>query len=393
MLIAVVRRGDLDVYLYLIYYFLRRGGVRSAQAPETQKEHTMEIRITKTTQPKSKPDPATLSFGTVFSDHMFLMEYDGAEGWHDARIVPYAPIPLAPAAAVFHYGAEVFEGLKAYRTAEGKIQMFRPMENLKRMSDSAERITLPQFDQEFVLEAMRQLVELDQDWVPNAPGTSLYIRPFLFATDPDLSLHGISHAVFCIITSPVGSYYKEGINPVRIMIETEDVRAVRGGTGYAKCGGNYAAANRAGARAEKLGFSQVLWLDGVERKYIEEVGSMNVMFKIAGTVVTPKLTGSVLPGITRKSCIALLKEWGIPVEERLLSVDELVAAMRAGTLEEAFGCGTAAVVSPIGELHYGDVSVTVNGGAVGPVTQRLYDEITGIQSGKIADTHGWIYRV
>ena len=261
------------------------------------------------------------------------------------------------------------------------------------MSDSAERITLPQFDREFVLEAMRKLVDLDRSWVPSAPGTSLYIRPFLFATDPDLSLHGISHAVFCIITSPVGSYYKEGINPVRIMIETEDVRAVRGGTGYAKCGGNYAAANRAGVRAEKLGFSQVLWLDGVERKYIEEVGSMNVMFKIAGTVVTPKLTGSVLPGITRKSCIALLQEWGVPVEERLLSVDELVSAMRDGTLEEAFGCGTAAVVSPIGSLHYGDISVTVNGGAVGPLTQRLYDEITGIQSGKIADTHGWVYRV
>ena len=326
----------------------------------------MEISIVKTKQPKTKPNPATLSFGTVFSDHMFLMEYDGAEGWHDARIVPYAPIQLSPAAAVFHYGAEVFEGLKAYRTPDGNVQMFRPM---------------------------RRLVDIDRDWVPDAPGTSLYIRPFLFATDPDLSLHGISHAVFCIITSPVGSYYKEGINPVRIMIETEDVRAVRGGTGYAKCGGNYAAANRAGTRAEKLGFSQVLWLDGVERKYIEEVGSMNVMFKIAGTVVTPKLTGSVLPGITRKSCIALLKEWGVPVEERLLSVDELVAAMRAGTLEEAFGCGTAAVVSPIGELHYGDVSVTVNGGAVGSLTQRLYDEITGIQSGKVADTHGWVYRV
>ena len=242
----------------------------------------MEISIVKTKQPKTKPNPATLSFGTVFSDHMFLMEYDGAEGWHDARIVPYAPIPLSPAAAVFHYGAEVFEGLKAYRTPDGNVQMFRPMENLKRMSDSAERITLPQFDRDFVLEAMRRLVDIDRDWVPDAPGTSLYIRPFLFATDPDLSLHGISHAVFCIITSPVGSYYKEGINPVRIMIETEDVRAVRGGTGYAKCGGNYAAANRAGARAEKLGFSQVLWLDGVERKYIEEVGSMNVMFKIAG---------------------------------------------------------------------------------------------------------------
>ncbi len=353
----------------------------------------MQISITKTTCPMQKPDPSTLSFGTVFSDHMFLMEYDPEQGWHDARIVPYAPIPLSPAAAVFHYGAEVFEGLKAYRTADGSVQMFRPMENLKRMNDSAERICLPQFDKEFVLEAMRQLVELDADWVPNAPGTSLYIRPFLFATDPDLSLHGISHAIFCIITSPVGSYYKEGINPVRIMIETEDVRAVRGGTGYAKCGGNYAAANRAGDRAAKKGFSQVLWLDGVERKYIEEVGSMNVMFKIAGTVVTPKLTGSVLPGITRKSCIALLKEWGIPVEERLLSVDELVEAMQAGTLEEAFGVGTAAVVSPIGELHYGDVSVTVNGGEVGALTRRLYDEITGIQSGRIEDTHGWVYKV
>ncbi|MBQ6692330.1 MAG: branched-chain amino acid aminotransferase, partial [Clostridia bacterium] len=314
----------------------------------------MQISITKTTCPMQKPDPSTLSFGTVFSDHMFLMEYAPEQGWHDARIVPYAPIPLSPAAAVFHYGAEVFEGLKAYRTADGSVQMFRPMENLKRMNDSAERICLPQFDKEFVLEAMRQLVELDADWVPNAPGTSLYIRPFLFATDPDLSLHGISHAIFCIITSPVGSYYKEGINPVRIMIEDEDVRAVRGGTGYAKCGGNYAASNRAGERAEKKGYSQVLWLDGVERKYIEEVGAMNVMFKIAGEIVTPMLSGSILPGITRKSCLEVLRKEGYTVSERLLSIDELSAAMENGTLEEAWGCGTAAVVSPIGKLAYKD---------------------------------------
>ena len=240
------------------------------------------------------------------------------------------------------------------------------------------------------MQALLALVDLDRDWVPAADGTSLYLRPFLIATDPSLGIHTIEHALFCIIASPSGSYYKEGINPVRIMIETADVRAVRGGTGYAKCGGNYAAANRAGARAEQLGYSQVLWLDGVERKYVEEVGSMNVMFKIAGTVVTPKLTGSVLPGITRRSCIQLLQDWGVPVEERLLSVDELMDALQAGTLEEAFGCGTAAVVSPIGELRYGDVQMQVGGGRIGALTQRLYDELTGIQYGRRPDPHGWV---
>lgn len=354
----------------------------------------MEIKIQKTTAPKQKPtDESNLGFGKIFTDHMFIMDYDPEAGWHDARIVPYGDISLSPACTVFHYGAEIFEGLKAYRRADGGVQLFRPDANIERMNNSAERLCLPQLDPDFALKALETYVELEQDWVPHSEGASLYLRPFMFGTDPFLGLHTIQKATFMIIASPSGSYYTEGLNPVKIMIEDEDVRAVRGGTGYAKCGGNYAAANRAGVRAEKLGFSQVLWLDGVERKYIEEVGSMNVMFKIAGTVVTPKLTGSVLPGITRKSCIALLQEWGVPVEERLLSVDELVSAMRDGTLEEAFGCGTAAVVSPIGSLHYGDISVTVNGGAVGPLTQRLYDEITGIQSGKITDTHGWVYRV
>ena len=353
----------------------------------------MEIRITKTAAPAGKPDSNALGFGNIFTDHMFLMNYDAGQGWHDARIVPFAPLTLTPAAAVFHYGAEVFEGLKAYRTANGEVQLFRPIDNMNRMNDSAERIGLPQFDVQDGLQALKALVDLDRDWVPGADGTSLYLRPFLIAIDPSLGIHTIEHALFCIIASPSGSYYKEGINPVRIMIETSDVRAVRGGTGYAKCGGNYAAANRAGARAEKLGYSQVLWLDGVERRYVEEVGSMNVMFKIAGTVVTPRLTGSVLPGVTRRSCIQLLKDWGIPVEERLLSVDELMEALQAGTLEEAFGCGTAAVVSPIGELRYDDVQMQIGGGRIGALTQRLYDELTGIQYGRRPDPHGWVCRV
>lgn len=353
----------------------------------------MDIRITKTAAPAARPDAGTLGFGKYFTDHMFMMDYDAGQGWHDARIVPFAPLTLTPAAAVFHYGAEVFEGLKAYRTADGNVQLFRPIDNMRRMNDSAERIGLPQFDEQDGMQALLALVDLDRDWVPAADGTSLYLRPFLIATDPSLGIHTIEHALFCIIASPSGSYYKEGINPVRIMIETADVRAVRGGTGYAKCGGNYAAANRAGARAEQLGYSQVLWLDGVERKYVEEVGSMNVMFKIAGTVVTPKLTGSVLPGITRRSCIQLLQDWGVPVEERLLPVDELMDALQAGTLEEAFGCGTAAVVSPIGELRYGDVQMQVGGGRIGALTQRLYDELTGIQYGRRPDPHGWVYPV
>lgn len=350
----------------------------------------MDIRITKTAAPAARPDAGTLGFGKYFTDHMFMMDYDAGQGWHDARIVPFAPLTLTPAAAVFHYGAEVFEGLKAYRTAAGNVQLFRPLDNMRRMNDSAERIGLPQFDEQDGMQALLALVDLDRDWVPAADGTSLYLRPFLIATDPSLGIHTIEHALFCIIASPSGSYYKEGINPVRIMIETADVRAVRGGTGYAKCGGNYAAANRAGARAEQLGYSQVLWLDGVERKYVEEVGSMNVMFKIAGTVVTPKLTGSVLPGITRRSCIQLLQDWGVPVEERLLPVDELMDALQAGTLEEAFGCGTAAVVSPIGELRYGDVQMQVGGGRIGALTQRLYNELTGIQYGRRPDPHGWV---
>ncbi len=353
----------------------------------------MDIKFIKNENPSEKPDSSTLGFGKIFTDHMFMMDYSKEEGWHDARIVPFGPIALHPASTVLHYGSEIFEGLKAYRKADGSVQMFRPEENIARLNRSAERLCLPQIPEDLALEVLTKFVETEKDWTPSAEGTSLYLRPFLFGNDESLGVHAVHNATYVIIASPVGSYYKEGINPVKIMIEDEDVRAVRGGTGYAKCGGNYAASNRAGERAEKQGYSQVLWLDGVERKYIEEVGAMNVMFKISGEIVTPMLSGSILPGITRKSCIELLKSEGYKVTERLISIDELDEAMNNGTLEEAWGCGTAAVVSPIGELCYKGKKYTVGGGKIGEVTQHLYDTLTGIQWGKIEDTFGWTYKI
>ncbi len=350
----------------------------------------MEIKITKTACPKAKPDSSELGFGKIFTDHMFIMDYSREKGWYDARIVPFGPFEIHPASTVLHYGSEIFEGLKAYRREDGKVQMFRPIENIRRMNSSAERLCLPQIDEDMAMEILKTFVKCEEDWTPSAPGTSLYLRPFMYGNDETLGVHAVHNARFMIIASPVGSYYKEGINPVKIMIEDQDVRAVRGGTGYAKCGGNYAASNRAGERAEQKGYSQVLWLDGVERKYIEEVGAMNVMFKINGEIITPALTGSILPGITRKSCIEVLKSEGYKVSERLLSIDELEAAMADGTLEEAWGCGTAAVVSPIGELSYKGEIFTVNEGKIGEVTQKLYDTLTGIQWGKIDDKFGWI---
>ena len=353
----------------------------------------LHIDFHPTTEKKEKPDASSLGFGKYFTDHMFIMEYDDANGWHNDRIEPFHRLSLHPASTVFHYGAEIFEGLKAYRTPDGAVQLFRPIENIRRMNNSAERLRLPQFSEEDGIEILDTFVRTEQDWVPSAPGTSLYLRPFLFGNDETLGVHSIHHAMFVLIASPVGSYYKEGINPVRIMIESEDVRAVRGGTGYAKCGGNYAASNRAGENAEKLGFSQVLWLDGVHRKYIEEVGAMNVMFRFGDEIATPALTGSILPGITRKSCIELLRADGWTVNERLISVDELEEAMKNGTLTEAWGCGTAAVVSPIGELYYNGHSCIVGGGKIGEVTQKLYDTLTGIQWGRLPDTHGWIHKI
>lgn len=353
-----------------------------------------EIQITRTQFPKEKPATDKLGFGKVFSDHMFLMNYDEGEGWHDPRIVPYGPLELMPCANVLHYAQEIFEGLKAYRTESGEVQLFRPTENIKRMNRSAVRMCIPELPEDLYLEALKQLVALESDWVPSEFGTSLYLRPFVIATDAVLGVHAGHHYLFCIICSPSGAYYAQGIDPVPIMIESRDVRAVRGGTGFAKCGGNYAASMRAGEEAAKKGFSQVLWLDGVHMKYIEEVGAMNVMFKLNGKIVTPDISGgTVLPGITRKSCLELLRDWGYEVEERDISVDELIEAAESGALEEAWGCGTAAVVSPMGVLSYKDKDHVINGNQIGPVTQRLYDELTGIQWGKLPDTRGWIVKV
>ena len=354
----------------------------------------MDIKVTLNPNPKAKPtDSSALGFGKIFTDHMFCWSWNSEEGWHNPRIVPFENLSIHPASTVLHYGSEIFEGLKAYRRADGKVQLFRPIENIRRMNNSAERLCLPQMPEEDFMQALVEFVRLEQDWTPSDKGTSLYLRPFMFGNDESLGVHAVHNAEFVIIASPVGSYYKEGLNPVKIMIEDQDVRAVRGGTGYAKCGGNYAASNRAGERAEQQGYSQVLWLDGVERKYIEEVGAMNVMFKIKGEIVTPKLTGSILPGITRKSCIEFLKSEGLEVSERLLSVEELAQAMTDGTLEEAWGCGTAAVISPIGELCYKDHKYIINNNEIGKLSQHLYDSITGIQWGEVEDKFGWTVEI
>ena len=351
------------------------------------------LTITRAEILKPKPEADKLGFGKHFTDHMFLMNYTLGQGWHDPRIVPYGPISLEPCAMVFHYAQEVFEGMKAYRAADGSIQLFRPMDNIRRLNDSCDRLCIPRVPEEETLEYLKELVRMEADWVPGEEGTSLYIRPFIIATDASLGVHASHTYLFAIILSPVGSYYPEGIDPVKIYVEDDDVRAVKGGTGYTKCGGNYAASIRAGERAEQAGYTQVLWLDGVHRKYIEEVGSMNVLFKIDGKIVTPALTGSVLPGITRRSCLDLLRDWGYTVEERLLSAEELFQAAENGKLEEAWGSGTAAVISPIGEMGWGDRHVVINGGRIGDLTHKLYETLTGIQWGREPDPYGWTVKL
>ncbi len=347
------------------------------------------ITIQKTPTAKAKPSDNALGFGKYFSDHMFLVDYTEEKGWHDARIVPYGPFSLDPATTVFHYAQEIFEGLKAYRTPDNKINLFRPEENAKRMALSCERMCMQEVPVDLFVNAVKELVKVDKDWVPSASGTSLYIRPFIFASEIALGVHAARAYTFCVITSPVGAYYADGLNPIRIYVEDEDVRAVKGGTGFAKCGGNYAASIRACEKAQKNGYAQVLWLDGVHRKYVEEVGAMNIMFKIGNKIITPALSGSVLPGITRNSCLTLLKDWGYEVEERLISIDELFEAAEKGIFEEAFGTGTAAVISPVKELAWNDKQVILNNGEIGPVSQRLYNVLTGIQYGTEEDKHQW----
>ena len=354
----------------------------------------LDIKIVKTSAPKAKPaDETKLGFGKIFSDHMFLMDYTQGEGWHDARIVPYGPFQLDPACVVFHYAQELFEGMKAYRAVNGAIQLFRPECNGARMQDSCERMCIPTIPVDDFVQAVKALVEIDKDWVPHTDGTSLYIRPFVFATDVGMGVHASHNYTFCIICAPSGAYYAEGIDPVRIYVEDEYIRAAPGLTGYTKCGGNYAASIKAGALAEEKGFAQVLWLDGVEKKYVEEVGSMNIMFKIDGKIYTAACTGTVLPGVTRRSCIELLQDWGYEVVEGKLAIEDVMKAGHEGRLEEVFGTGTAAVVSPVKELDWKGDKIFINDGKIGPVTQKLYDTMTGMQWGKIPDEKGWIVPV
>ncbi|MDO4482968.1 MAG: branched-chain amino acid aminotransferase [Clostridia bacterium] len=353
-----------------------------------------KIAVTLSQNLKAKPeDESKLGFGRVFTDHMFLMNYEEGKGWFNPRVVPYGDFALDPACVVFHYGQAIFEGTKCYRRADGGLQLFRPEENFARMSRSAERMGMPHLDEALALEGLKALIDVDQDWVPHNDGASLYIRPTMISTDVHLGVHASKTYLFFIIMSPSGAYYKEGLKPVGIYVEDEYVRAVRGGTGFTKCAGNYAASIYASEIAEKKGYAQVLWLDGVEQKYVEEVGSMNMMFAYGSKIVTPALNGSILPGITRKSILTLAQQLGFEVEEKKLAMADIFEDIKSGKCTEAFGTGTAAVISPVGELAWGDEKLTINGGEIGPVAQKLYDTLTGIQYGRVADENGWIVKL
>ncbi len=354
----------------------------------------MEIKFEKREALKEKPqDESKLGFGKIFTDYMFLYNYTQGKGWHDARIVPYGEFSISPAATVLHYGQEVFDGLKAYTDVNGEVTFFRPRDNFKRLNNSARRLCMPDIDVEDALDALKQLVSLERGWVPKTRGTSLYIRPNYIGMDPFLGVSAAHEYLFYIILSPVGAYYACGLEPVKIYVESNYVRAVKGGLGFAKTSANYAASLLVGEEAHKKGYSQALWLDGKEGKYIEEVGSMNIFFVIDGVLYTPPLEGSILPGITRDSAIALAKDFGMPVREQRLTIEDVTDAIREGRMNEAFGTGTAAVISPVGELFYNDENYVINGGKMGELSGKLYNTLTGIQYGEIEDTHDWIVKL
>lgn len=353
-----------------------------------------QIEISRTTAPRAHTAEADLGFGRVFTDHMFVTDYETGRGWYAPRVVPYGPISLDPAAAVFHYGQAMFEGCKAFRSHDGHVRLFRPVDHCRRLNIGAERLCMPQIDTDLLLSGLREVVRADESWVPSSPGTALYLRPTLIATEPFLGVRSARAYTLFVILSPVGSYYGGGgLKPVKIWIETEYVRAARGGLGAVKAGANYAASLLAAERAKEKGYAQVLWLDAATHKNLEEVGTMNLFVRIADEVITPPLEGSILAGMTRDSVLTLLREWGVKVSERNVSVDELRAAYRAGTLQEVFGSGTAAVISPVGELGGADGTMMINDGQVGPIAQRLYDAINAIQYGTAADTHRWLVDV
>ncbi|HYE68003.1 MAG TPA: branched-chain amino acid aminotransferase [Anaerovoracaceae bacterium] len=354
----------------------------------------IEFEFKRTGNPKKKPiDESKLGFGKIFTDHMFRMDFNEEKGWHDGRIIPYSPIQLDPAACVLHYAQETFEGLKAFRNDAGETFLFRPLDNIRRLNESCERLCIPKLEEEVVLDAIKAIVKVEEDWIPKTPGTSLYVRPFIIATEAFLGLHASNEYAFIIILSPSGHYYPQGLAPTNIYVEDEDVRAAVGGTGYAKLGANYAISLRAQIRAQKQGYDQVLWLDGIERKYVEEIGTSNAFFVIDGVIITSPLTGTILPGVTRRTVIELLREKGFQVDERRLSIDELTKAAKSGRLEEAFATGTAAVIAPVGSFHYKGVDYIVNNNKIGFISQFLYTLITEIQRGATINQQNWVLKV
>ena len=339
---------------------------------------------------KAKPADDVLGFGKFFTDHMAIVEYHSDKGWYDARVVPYGPLSLDPSAAVLHYGQELFEGIKAFRGVDGKIRIFRVDRNCRRMNEGAARICMPAMDPEFMADVICKLIEVEKDWVPHSPATALYIRPTLIGTEPFLGVKPSKTYTFFVILSPVGPYYAEGLDPVKIWVEDKYVRAARGGLGAIKAGANYAASLLAAEEAKKKGYAQVLWLDAQEHKWFEEVCTMNLFVKIGDEVCTAPLGGSILPGVTRDSVLTLLRDMGVKVSERSISIDEVAQAASTGQLKEVFGTGTAAVISPVKELCYKGETMKVGDGKTGPLSQKLYATITGIQYGKIPDPHNWL---
>ena len=353
----------------------------------------MELHITRADTDRTRPEDSDLGFGQIFTDHMFVMDYSQEKGWHDPKIMPFTDFNISPAAMVFHYGQAIFEGLKAYKTADDKIQLFRARDNFERMNRSAKGMCIPQFDVDFVMDAMKQLIKIEEKWIPQTPGTSLYVRPTIIATDPFLGVRASFTYKFYIILSSVGAYYAEGLNPVKIWVSKDHVRAAKGGVGEFKTAGNYAASLIASEEANKEGYAQVLWLDAIERKYIEEVGAMNIFFLVGDEILTPNLTGTILPGITRYSVITLAKKWGMKISERKISIDEIFRAHDQGKLKEVFGSGTAAVISPVGEIKYGDKTISIGDGTPGETAMKFYNTLTDIQYGKTKDLDNWIEKV
>ncbi len=352
----------------------------------------MEIRVEEVAAEELKEKPAgdALGFGQIFTDHLFKMKYTEGVGWHDASIEKYQNFSLDPSAMALHYGQAIFEGLKAYRGKNDEIYLFRPKANLERMNKSAARMCMPQFDMDDVFAALKELLKLEKGWIPSTQGASLYIRPTMIATEAGLGVRPAHEYLFFIILTPVGAYYPEGFNPVKIFVTDKYVRAVQGGVGNVKTAGNYAASIMAAVEAQKQGYTQVLWLDAVERRYIEEVGTMNIFFKINNEVITPPLSGSILPGVTRDSVLQLIRDWGLKVSERQITIDEVMEASGSGSLQEVFGTGTAAVISPVGSLYYKGQQIEVNGGETGELAQRLFAELQDIQYGKREEPHGWV---